>query len=828
MKNSNKVYYAIIMVLTVLFFHCTYGLKVVNPVNIKWLLDARHDWGQHYLGWAFYRNEPWGFPLGKIDALCYPSGTNVGFWDGIPLFALLFKPFSALFPQDFQYIGFWLLLCYLTTAHYSIKLFNLYNVKPVYTIIGVLLIVSNPVLMYRGMHPALCAHGFLLASLYYYLKAANKNNVVRINRSQIVILALSALTNPYITVMVVGFNFILPVKHYFYDKLLTKKQALLYPFLSCLSIVIVWFLLGMLTFSHGERLEVSDAYGMYSLNLNSLFNSSGFSTILPQMPWANQAQYEGFMYLGLGMMLLIAVSFIYFILKGNVKQWFKNNKQLLPLFVLAIGFTIFAVTNVVSYNSEVLFTVPFPKFLIKLGGIFRASGRFFWVPFYLILFFFIFIIAKARVASWIKIGFLIIVAAAQAYDTMPIFTFRNLGGGTYVTPLTEAKWNALLPHFKTIITYPPYNNHLLNNMDYQDLCYLALKNHNAISTGYSARENRKAYSIFTDELTHNLKGGVIHNDEVYVTTPQYLDAFKAPLYKNLLNIVYLDGYYILYAKTKRIKIVAQTAQAQRLCDSVNALYTKPRLSLINTTGLITNSGTVKFNIENVTVNHSTMTVNGWAYLAEKSNNVGDSVFVTINSGGKTYRAKTIQVARPDLNAAFKKEHLDNSGFTSEIIFNDEPLEDIVIGVAIKDKTGKITYATAGPTSDFLLNKPERISKLPPQDEVLSSNLETVIEGNDNLVISGWASIKGIDASASVVKIVFVGRNENFTIKTAAVIRKDVTQTFNDGFNHDNAGFEIRVNKADLPKGKYQIGIIVSNKAAKKDAFRLTDKKITVQ
>ena len=828
MKNNSKVYYAIIMVFTVLFFHCTYGLKIVNPVNIKWLLDARHDWGQHYLGWAFYRGEPWGFPLGKIDALCYPSGTNVGFWDGIPLFALLFKPFSALFPQDFQYIGLWLLLCYLTTAHYSIKLFNLYNVKPVYTVLGVLLIVSNPVLIFRGIHPALCAHGFLLASLYYYLKAANRNNVVRINRDQIILLALSALSNPYLTVMVVGFNFILPVKHYFYDKLLTKKRALLYPFLSCLSIVIIWFLLGMLTFSHGERLEVSNAYGLYALNLNGLFNSGGFSRLLPQMPWVTPAQYEGYMYLGVGMMLLIVVSLIYFIFKGNAMQWFKNNKQLLPLLVLAIGFSIFAVTNVVSYNSEVLFTVPFPKFLIKLGGIFRASGRFFWVPFYLMLFFFIVILVKAKVANWLKISFLGVVMAIQAYDTMPILTLRKLEGGTYVTPLTEAKWNALLPHFKTIITYPPYNNHLLNNMDYQDLCYLALKNHNAISTGYSARENRKAYSIFTDELTYNLKGAVIHTDEIYVTTPQYLDAFKAPLYKNLLNILYLDGYYVLYPKTKKIALGAQTAQAQKLCDSVNALYTKPRLSLINTTGRIANSGKINFNIENVTVNHTTMVVNGWAYLAEKSNNSGDSVFVTVSNGSKTYLAKTTQVARPDLNAAFKKEHLDNSGFTSDIIFDSEPLEDVVIGIAIKDKAAQFTYTTVGPAGNFLVNKPEKIKKLPPEDEHLPSNLETVAEGNKNLIITGWATIKGIDASASAIKVVFIGKKENFAIKTATVIRKDVTLTINDGFNYDNAGFEISVNKADLPKGRYEIGIIVSNKAAKRDVSLLTDRKITIE
>ena len=59
-------------------------------------MSMYHDWGQHYLGWAYYRDADWSFPLGKMDNFYYPVGTNVGFTDSIPLLAFVFKIFSFL------------------------------------------------------------------------------------------------------------------------------------------------------------------------------------------------------------------------------------------------------------------------------------------------------------------------------------------------------------------------------------------------------------------------------------------------------------------------------------------------------------------------------------------------------------------------------------------------------------------------------------------------------------------------------------------------------------------------------------------------------------
>src|SRR3954462_10516515 len=114
--------YCASFIAVVIIFHLAYGLQLLPPTNISWMLTVLHDWGAHYTGRSFFRQEPWHFPLGAIHNYFYPVGTNVGMTDSIPLFALFFKLFSPLLPEDFQYFGIWLFLCHLLTAYYTILL----------------------------------------------------------------------------------------------------------------------------------------------------------------------------------------------------------------------------------------------------------------------------------------------------------------------------------------------------------------------------------------------------------------------------------------------------------------------------------------------------------------------------------------------------------------------------------------------------------------------------------------------------------------------------------------------------------------------------------
>ena len=68
---SSTVMWTAAFIMVLVFFQFCYGLEIIVPANISWLMDVRHDWGQHYLGFHFFKNEPWGFPLGKVDGFSY-------------------------------------------------------------------------------------------------------------------------------------------------------------------------------------------------------------------------------------------------------------------------------------------------------------------------------------------------------------------------------------------------------------------------------------------------------------------------------------------------------------------------------------------------------------------------------------------------------------------------------------------------------------------------------------------------------------------------------------------------------------------------------------
>lgn len=85
-----------------------FGWAVLDPTATGWVLQG--DLAQHYVGWAFFRDEAWQWPPGAIAGLGYPVGTSVFYTDAHPLLAFLFKPLSGLLPRPFQYIGLTYLL----------------------------------------------------------------------------------------------------------------------------------------------------------------------------------------------------------------------------------------------------------------------------------------------------------------------------------------------------------------------------------------------------------------------------------------------------------------------------------------------------------------------------------------------------------------------------------------------------------------------------------------------------------------------------------------------------------------------------------------------
>ena len=840
MKKNSIWLFSVIAV--IIIFQISYGLRTLLPGNISWLMTAMHDWGTHYLGWAFYKAEDWHFPLGKIENYYYPVGSNVGFTDSIPLFAIFFKIFKDILPQDSQYFGIWLFICHLLTAYYTILLLRLFNVHNFVIFLAVLFMVSNPVLVYRGLHPALCAQWLIIASSYLYFLEPAVTKPRTILLYQLILQLVSAFVNPYLCFMILGFTFITALKLGFFDKAISRVYSIVYLALSVVFTLLSWYLIGLIDFSKKEDLGVQGAYGLYSLNLNSLYNPGGYSTFLPGQKQVSWHQYEGFMYLGMGLFLLILILLldrIYVLMvkrRDNepTKKFSVLNTSIIPLITLVLLYTLFAITHLVSLNDKILFTIPIPEKAKQLGEIFRASARFFWVPYYLIMLFVIIAISKLKIRPAIISSILAIALATQLYDIKPLLTSRHLTYGSYQTPLDNKSWSTLIHHFDNVAFYPPFEAHQLTNMDYQYFCFLAAKTGKPINIGYVARADGAAMAEYSDSLTARLEEGFLSPKTLYISTSPHLNHFSRALQSGVAMLNSLDGYFYIYSSQVSNDVVV------RLSNELN-LKNKPKLDsvldLVKNKTAFTKTGklptgenkSIRYFIERMNNKEKYILLNGWAFIDSTQNNKGDSVFITLEKDTVSYIIPTSLQDRPDITSHFNKTYLNDAGFKVFAFFDDLPKGSYTLGIAIKNTGGQFVHQSTDKIVKVSMKEyaePLKISQLPAASKI-SYNFDLFENNNDHIKVSGWATLENQSADGHEISCVLANEKDIYMFETDPIKRPDVTAYFKNKFNLDNSGFSVKILKAVLNKDKYQVGIIIKDASGKKEFFMITDKLVII-
>jgi hypothetical protein len=84
--------------------------------------------------------------------------------------------FAPLLPEDLA--GLWLYLCHLLAAYFTIKIFELFNVNPVYTFLAVSL---RQIGTFTGDCTQLFAHIDFLADLSLFLPALSARRILHIS-----------------------------------------------------------------------------------------------------------------------------------------------------------------------------------------------------------------------------------------------------------------------------------------------------------------------------------------------------------------------------------------------------------------------------------------------------------------------------------------------------------------------------------------------------------------------------------------------------------------------------------------------------------------------
>lgn len=507
----NRLTLAAAAVLGVIVFERSLGFHVLNPSALAWMFHGGIDPSGHFLGWHLFRHDAWWWPPGAVMAFGHPIGTSVALTDSIPLVAIPLKLADGVLPPVFQFMGFWLLACFILQAVFGALLIATATSSPLLQLLGAAMFALSPVLLNRIGHQALCAHWLLLAALWLYARAVNTSTATSFGW-WIALTAAVALTHPYLTVQVVAVAVAATVRTSRGGRPLRRAAMRL----GALGVTVgaSWWAAGYFVVRDAGSLQES-GFGRLSLNLAAPLLPPPGAWMNGRVPLAGLAheQLEGYSYLGLGGFVLIGVALpVGLALLG---RGMSGTRRYVPLVVACVVLALLAIGPTVTFGTRVLF--EYDGSWWGPLGIFRSSGRVFWIVYYAILF--AGIAAIVRLPRGWAAGVLATVVVLQQIDLAGVQQLsKRMRDIRAESPLKHELWTILPPHYRHMVLYPTNMCSPNPGIDYRDLAVLAGSAGATINAGYAGRVNVAQLQAYCRDLEARMARGEVADDSLYVVT----------------------------------------------------------------------------------------------------------------------------------------------------------------------------------------------------------------------------------------------------------------------------------------------------------------------
>jgi hypothetical protein len=529
------------------------GPSVVHPANVDWLM--RGDFSLHFLGWHLYRTGPWTLPLGATPLLIWPVGSSVGLTDSIPLASAFFKLFDAWLPPVFQFIGLWLVACVALQGVFGALLTRLATSRVELQVLGGLIFILSPPLIYRFGHAALTAHWLILAALYLSLRDGADVPSRRGALAWALLGAATAAIQPYILLMVV----LLMLAAFARQVLASPSQLATIARHAALALAVSWLALwqsGSLMVPGEDGLTMG-GFGAYSANLLTFVMPTEGRTLFSPGPvgYASPWQYEGYAYLGAGVLLLCAVVPIVTLWQrvmrahpaSMVPVAPRHRLRHVPMVVALAVLALMAFGPAITAGTQTLFTYDGRVWGPLLA--FRTNGRMIWPLFYAVVT--MPVLAAARFRGRTALVILATAALAQAIDVAAMSRFvgevRTHG---YRNPLNSRFWQAAAPHYRRLVLIPSNLCDRNGFVDYLPFALLAGQHGLAINAGATARYDTRRAAGYCQSLAAETASGLFDADTLYVIRPDMLAGLGiATRERSACGIV--DGFGVCFARETR-------------------------------------------------------------------------------------------------------------------------------------------------------------------------------------------------------------------------------------------------------------------------------------
>ena len=498
------------------------GFEILDPRNIAWLAGGL-DPTQHYLGWRFFSQSPWSFPLGLNPNFGMDLSSAIVFSDSLPLFAFIFKCFTQLLTTPFQYFGIWTLSCLVLQAQFAHLLLREITNDRLLQAAGVLLFVFSPAMLWRiGVTSALVGHFFILASLYLNIRKKESLTFLHQLGYWLLLIGAAALVHFYLLVMVLAL-----AMADLWDRAWTARQKALG--MALIGVVLTLTLWQAGYFSVQAAAASTGNYGIGRLNLLAPLDSNGWSYLLGDIADAPKnyhssdvilSTFEGYNYLGLGVIALLLFVFGAVLVNAHYRASLKEAihaffSRYPALVAICFALLIFAISNNIGIAHKAI-RIPLPDQVIAIASILRASARLFWPILYLVTWLLIAKVIKRYSKPTASI-LILLAALLQVIDTSAGWLelrdkLSQAPKSTWGTPLQNRFWSDAAKHYQALVRVPAQNN----TGQWDILANYAANNHWPTNSVFLARVDEKKMALANERLERALASGQYDPKTLYI------------------------------------------------------------------------------------------------------------------------------------------------------------------------------------------------------------------------------------------------------------------------------------------------------------------------
>ena len=535
-RDKLQIFLASAFIGAALFIAC-YGVGVLDVTNVDWIFGmADPDIKQHFLGWCHYRESPWTFPIGLISTLSYPYKMSVLYTDSMPLVAFFFKLLSPVLPHTFQYLGWYGLVSTALTGGIGALILLRLTHSRIAAMLGSAAFCIAPHMLQRMFyHTTLTAQWLILIPILLWLNDTWKKSIKEKCLIWLVYSFVAVTIHPYLFAMgafIWGFSAL--------EELIRSKKLI--PVILQAICIVGSALLGLWLMGafYGEVEQVYIAGG-YTANLNTFLNPIGKSMIFPDLPLQNGLQYEGYGYLGAGILLLILIDITCIIIKNKKAlhpvRYCKEHIRFTLFMAAFIFFCAFSVFPEITLNTKLFLTISQPGVIGDFFGTFRSTGRFIW-PAVWILYIGAFTLCARNFKNNAHIVIIFACVLLQFYDLSGAITEKysdiNKEHRKAHSDLDYDEVTSKIERYKHVVmTYD-------DNIEMNNLAYFAYRYGLTMNNFYYARGIEELIALQLEKYNEGLRRGDDYSDCIFVLKENNIDEWK----NCGLNFYYIDNSII--------------------------------------------------------------------------------------------------------------------------------------------------------------------------------------------------------------------------------------------------------------------------------------------